>query len=89
MRDRVAGRGATRGIRQREAPTTYDDLRQRHWLTGPALRRKLGNVSPMTLWRWRRNKDFPVPKVINNRLYFAEDQVEAWITARPDGIPSK
>jgi predicted DNA-binding transcriptional regulator AlpA len=41
-------------------------------------------ISAMTLWRGRRAGGFPVPKVINGRLYFATDQIEAWIAAQPD-----
>jgi predicted DNA-binding transcriptional regulator AlpA len=60
--------------------------RERRWVTGPSLRKMLG-VSAMTLWRWRRAGGFPVPKVINGRLYFATDQIEAWIATRPDAGP--
>jgi hypothetical protein len=48
-------------------------------VTGPGVRRLFGNVSAMTVWRWRRDDpSFPTPFVINNRLYFNQDELLAW-----------
>jgi hypothetical protein len=48
-------------------------------VTGPGVRRLFGNVSAMTVWRWRRDDpSFPAPFVINNRLYFNQDELLAW-----------
>jgi hypothetical protein len=53
---------------------------QRHWVTGPTLR-KILNISSVTLWRWRHNPSmgFPTAKRINGRLYFRWDDVQAWV----------
>jgi predicted DNA-binding transcriptional regulator AlpA len=80
---RIKGRDATRGLCQPNAPIHTDELKRLAWLTGPALRRMFG-ISAMTLWRWRHISDFPIPKRINGRLYFAADQIEAWVTAQKD-----
>jgi predicted DNA-binding transcriptional regulator AlpA len=52
----------------------------RRWVTGPTLRKNL-NISPPTLWRWRHNPSmaFPTATIINGRLYFRWDEVQAWI----------
>jgi predicted DNA-binding transcriptional regulator AlpA len=49
-------------------------------ISGPKLRRAL-DISPPTLWRWRRNKKmaFPKPTMINGRLYFFWVEVQAWV----------
>jgi predicted DNA-binding transcriptional regulator AlpA len=75
-----------RARRARQSQASKDsghDAQQRRWVTGPALRKMLG-ISAMTLWRWRRAGGFPGAKVINGRLYFASDEIEAWIAAQPD-----
>jgi len=55
-------------------------LLERRWVTGPTLR-KILNISPVTLWRWRHNKSsgFPAAKSINGRLYFYWPDVQAWL----------
>jgi predicted DNA-binding transcriptional regulator AlpA len=55
----------------------------RRWATGPEIRQML-NVSAVTIWRWRRKCGFPTAKVINGRLYFAWDDVEAWMEKQSD-----
>jgi predicted DNA-binding transcriptional regulator AlpA len=71
--------------RPRALPSKRSDgvADQPRWVTGPTLREML-NISAPTLWRWRRGGGFPIPKVINGRLYFAADQVEAWMAAQPN-----
>ncbi len=55
------------------------------FIPGPKLRAKLG-ISAVTLWRWRHDPDarFPTPKIINGRLYFAQDEVTAWMNRQPE-----
>ena len=55
------------------------------FIPGPKLRGRLG-VSAVTLWRWRHDKEkgFPIPKVINGRLYFAVGAVVAWLARQAD-----
>lgn len=54
-------------------------------ISGPKLRARLG-ISAVTLWRWRHdpNAGFPVPKVINGRLYFSACLVFDWIAKQSD-----
>jgi predicted DNA-binding transcriptional regulator AlpA len=49
-------------------------------VSGPSLRRML-DISVVTLWRWRhdKNADFPTAKLINGRLYFRWIEVKAWL----------
>ena len=54
-------------------------------MTGPTLRRML-NISAVTLWRWRRDRDFPIGKRINGRLYFPLRDVTLWLNAQPSSL---
>ena len=49
-------------------------------ISGPKLRRAL-DISAVTLWRWRHDKQsgFPTATVINGRLYFPWTDVLAWV----------
>lgn len=60
-------------------PTTY--------LTGSQVCRTLGNISKVTLWRWRhRYPDFPAPSRINQSVnLWRREDVEAWIDAHRHG----
>jgi Helix-turn-helix domain len=53
-------------------------------VSGPRLRRIL-DVSPVTLWRWRHDESmgFPAAKCIQGRLYFLLHEVIAWLERRP------
>jgi biotin operon repressor len=55
------------------------------FVSGPKLR-KLLDVSPVTLWRWRHDKTsgFPAAKVIKGRLYFPWGAVSDWIARQPE-----
>jgi predicted DNA-binding transcriptional regulator AlpA len=51
-------------------------------LSSAALRRHLGDVSEMTIWRWTRDKGFPRPDVvIARRKFWRRATVEAWLSA--------
>ena len=58
---------------------------ERHWVTGPTLR-KILNISSVTLWRWRHNPSmgFPPAKRINGRTFFVWHEVVAWLEKQPD-----
>lgn len=60
-----------------------EDGHERRWVTGPTLRRML-DISPPTLWRWRRKPDFPRAKVIHGRTFYNLAEVDAWMAAQPD-----
>jgi predicted DNA-binding transcriptional regulator AlpA len=83
-RDKLSeGEQKPRSWQSQQSRSSGEDLRERRWVTGPALRRML-NISPPTLWRWRHAGGFPIAKLINGRLYFALDEVEAWMAAQPN-----
>ena len=48
------------------------------------VRARLGRISAMALWRWRRDPglDFPVPLNIKRRNYWRADELAAWIQGR-------
>jgi predicted DNA-binding transcriptional regulator AlpA len=54
-----------------------DDQRR---VTQPEAARLLGNVSLMTMWRWRHDQEmkFPESIEINNRIYFRRSEILAW-----------
>jgi Helix-turn-helix domain len=54
-------------------------------VSGPKLRRIL-DVSPVTLWRWRHDErmGFPAAKCIQGRLYFPWHEVSAWLERQPE-----
>jgi predicted DNA-binding transcriptional regulator AlpA len=66
-------------------PTTLSTSEPGALISGPKLR-KLLSISPVTLWRWRRDKNagFPVPKEINGRLYFPAAAVAAWLAMQKE-----
>jgi predicted DNA-binding transcriptional regulator AlpA len=52
-------------------------------LTTKAVRRDLGAVSDMCLWRWTRKRGFPAPDlVLGNRKYWRRSSIEAWIAEK-------
>jgi predicted DNA-binding transcriptional regulator AlpA len=61
-----------------------DDTR----ITQPDAARLLGNVSQMTLWRWRNNPalNFPQSVEINGRHYYVRSEILNW---RPPPKPPR
>jgi predicted DNA-binding transcriptional regulator AlpA len=57
-------------------------------ITQPEAARLLGNVSQMTLWRWRNNPELNFPKSIeiNSRHYYIRAEILNW---RPPARPPK
>jgi predicted DNA-binding transcriptional regulator AlpA len=56
-------------------------------VSGPKLRRML-DISPVTLWRWRHDKSmgFPTARSINGRLYFPWHEVFAWLESQQQAV---
>jgi predicted DNA-binding transcriptional regulator AlpA len=47
-------------------------------------------VNTSTLFRWVRDKVFPEPMLLRpNYPVWPEDEVDAWIAARPRGLPKR
>lgn len=55
-------------------------------ISQPAAAKLLGDVSMMTLWRWRHNKALKFPKSmeINGRHYYVREEILNW---RPPASP--
>ncbi len=62
------------------------DLHSHELLTAKNLRKQLGEISEITLWRWINNPDlsFPRPIKISGRRYFRSDEMDAWIEAQAE-----
>ena len=51
-----------------------------------AVRKKLGGISDMTLWRRMKNDPFfPRPKVMSGRRYWWESSIDEYIEGQPEG----
>jgi len=64
-------------VRKATDPATSEDAR----ISQPEVARLLGNVSSMTLWRWRNDPalNFPQPVLeVNGRRYFRRADILAW-----------
>ena len=50
------------------------------WLSASKVRKRLGDISPVTLWRWRHDPKlgFPPGRCINGRWYFQWSRVSDW-----------
>jgi hypothetical protein len=50
------------------------------WVPAPKIRRLLGDISPVTFWRWRHNPrlGFPPGRRITGRWYFQWGAVLDW-----------
>lgn len=46
-------------------------------VTTGAVRRELGDVSSMTVWRWQKSGILPKPSKINGRKYWKKSEIEA------------
>ena len=61
-------------------------MNQQSFATDPlvsqtSVKKQLGDVIDMTMWRWRRQGILPPPIVINTRNYWRQSQIDA-ITGR-------
>jgi predicted DNA-binding transcriptional regulator AlpA len=49
------------------------------------VKRDVGNISEMCLWRWRRDRGFPAPDlIIGGRKFWHRSSVEAWIEGQKE-----
>jgi predicted DNA-binding transcriptional regulator AlpA len=48
-------------------------------LSSSEVRTLCGNISQMTLWRWRKYMGFPEPFKIATRNYWQLSEVNAWL----------
>jgi hypothetical protein len=57
------------------------------YLNSRAVRRRYGDVSDMSLYRWLHTEklNFPRPTIINKRRYWRVEDLEAWERARAVG----
>ena len=53
-------------------------------ISGIEVRKKLGNISPTTFWKLRKNSDFPKPMSLPTKgRSWDEAEVDAWLKALP------
>ena len=53
-------------------------------VTSSQVRKRVGSVSAMCLWRWVRDGKFPKPVRINGRNYWQIGVIRAWVMAQVD-----
>ncbi len=60
-----------------------------HYLTTAQVRERYGNVSEMTIWRWRKDPDlgFPAPEPIRARNYWRSETLDVWDASRKPSLP--
>ncbi len=56
----------------------------KQFMNSASLRKRLGDVSLMTIWRFQKDEKlgFPRPAIIRSRRYWDADEVEAFISRR-------
>lgn len=57
---------------------------ERVYATSAQVRRRYGDISDMTLWRWLRDRDlgFPQPEYINRQRRWLVSELDAWDAKR-------
>ena len=50
-------------------------------LNSRQVRSRLGEISPMALWRWRNDPGlhFPLPTIIKKRNYWRSGELASWV----------
>jgi len=71
-----------KGLDHEESMRTQ--MQTRRLITAAEVRKRLGKISAITLWRWRQDArlQFPEPIVIRGGLYFDEGELDAWLAAQ-------
>jgi hypothetical protein len=61
-----------------------EKTKDRRWARDKAVRAKLDNITPMTLWRWRKNTSlgFPQPVKVNKTNFTDLDEIDSWLVKR-------
>jgi predicted DNA-binding transcriptional regulator AlpA len=82
--------GAAPGHRQSSGPSLSVKRRETAAELDPLLSAKqvcefLGRISQMTLWRYRRNLEFPPPDyLLSRRRFWRASSVEAWLATQAE-----
>lgn len=63
-----------------------ENTRVRVLIIAREVRRRLGNISEMSLWRRQKNDpNFPRHKLVNGVRYWFDDQIDDYIEELPEG----
>jgi predicted DNA-binding transcriptional regulator AlpA len=61
-------------------------------LNSGQVRKAIGNVSHMSIWRWTQERGFPLPdKIIVRRKFWFRHTINAWLATQESGalpVPS-
>ncbi len=75
----------SRASSARATVPAQDEGKKERYVQAAEVRHRLGGICDMTLWRIQNDEafDFPKPFKMNNRRYWLETELEAWILKMP------